>query len=766
MHTFSPIIDAQPSLTMWSLDLDDNMIILEFSNSSSLNPDNNQLPIDCTAILLSSTFFNISMAVQLPPSVVGLQVSELKATCDLGMEFRSALNADSGLGTNLNNTFLYYDSSYATGGHDRILLVDSNNITFYLEAAMATQVVSDNTSPAIAGFNLLDLDEGVIALSFTEPVNITTFNFADLSLQNSPVNEPTSMNVSLTDGICVGSCESGQQVTFLLTQADLEQLKLQEAICVSISTCYPHHTNVLVKDFGENSIATYRFGLNYLLQHLILDTTQPSLVFCDLNLSMDFLMLVFDEPIDATTFNPSSIALHASQNFTERMEDIVLTNASSVRGPSGSVIVVDLGLDADRYKASTMEILRNGIYVSLSSSVFVEDIAGNTAVPSYLLLCDFTIDVNPPRVLSFDLDLDSNSLLIRFSEPILLESLNISAFKLIDSSNVTTYMHMINLGDSFVFDSNVLPVDGPVRMISIAFGSQSLTRIKTSNDIGTAVNNTYLFIDDHSFVDTNDNGFISTGPIAPATVIPDDSPVTAIGFSLDMNIGQIILTFNDVVNVSTWLNYETFIQRARFTHNSKFGLSGIVISNDSNVILVNVSNLFSLKQQLYYGTAVDLNSTYLTIRAHAINDIRGIDIIAVTDGNGINANEYVRDIESPQFIYFDLDMDNGWLQFYFDEPVVYDPSLLSLQGDSITITSSSSVNISVSSTSRLCYLSCNYYFPSDVLYVIRRDPNVARNANTTNLVIMQGGIHDTSGNPLYMMGLFSVRYYTPGRSKS
>ena len=68
---------------------------------------------------------------------------------------------------------------------------------------------------------------------------------------------------------------------------------------------------------------------------------------------------------------------------------------------------------------------------------------------------------------------------------------------------------MINLSDSFVVDSDDLPVDGAVRMTYIAFGSQSLTRIKTSNDIGTAVNNTYLLIDDHSFVDTKWQYFYS-----------------------------------------------------------------------------------------------------------------------------------------------------------------------------------------------------------------------------------------------------------------
>ena len=750
---------------MWNLDLDDNKIILQFGIPSLLNPSNNGMSIDCTAIFIGPIAGDIGMAVQLLPSVVGLQVDETLATCDLGMEFRSMLNVNPSLGTDPSNTYLYYDISDIDGSA-MTSLVDSSDVAYSNTMGIAaTQVVSDSTSPAIAGFEYLDLDEGVIVFSFTQPINVTTFNFSDLSLQNSPIDEAISRKVFLTDGSCENGCEIGQYITFRMAQTDLEKLKLEEGICVSISTCYPHHTDLLVEDFGGNLITTYRFGLNYLMKHLILDTTPPILVGCNLNLSMDILVLVFDEPINVSTYNPLGIILRFSKHI------ITLTSASSVRGPSSYVVVVDLGLDVDKLKILTPAV--PDIFLSLLSSPF-EDIIGNS-VQYVLRVCNFTNDTYSPRVLSFHLDLNSNLLQVSFSELILVESLDISGFKLIDSSSATVDVHMINLNDSFVVDSDGLPVDGAVRMIYIAFGSQSLTRIKTSNDIGTAVNNTYLLIDDHSFVDTNGNSFISTGPIAAAAVIADNSPATVVDFSLDMNIGQIALTFNDVVNVSTWHNGEIFIQEAAFTENLgivyQHALSGIIASNNSNVIILNLYayDLCYLKKELYYGTAVDLNSTYLTIRAHAINDIRGVDIIAVTDGNGIIASTYVRDSEPPQLINFDLYMNYGRVYFNFDEPIArnsFIPSLFTLQGGSMINTSSSSVNLSSNSTNYYCHNNyCHYYLPADILYLLRRDPNVARDANTTYLVIMQGGVNDTSGNPISMTGPIMVNYYSPGSSK-
>ena len=753
---------------MWSLDLDNNTIVLQF-DSLSLNPANNGMPVDCTAMLIGPITGNISMAVRLPSSAEGLQIDDTTATCDLGMKFRATLNANSGLATDQTNTFLYYDSSGATGGPGKILLLDSSNTEYSnTMGTAATQVMPDDNSPSIASFELLNLNEGQMVFSFTQPVNITTFNFADLSFQNSPVNDATSVNVSLTNGSCENGCEIGRHITFCMAQADLEQLKLNEGICVSISTCYPHHTDLLAKDFGENFISSYKFGINYLLQHLILDITHPALTFCNLNLSMDNLVLALDEPVNAITFNPLSITLRDNANLTE----ITLTSASSTRSPSGSVIVIDVGTDADKLKTSTLVASGNDIYASLLPSSF-EDIAGNT-MQSALMVCNFTNDTYPPNVASFNLDLNSNLLHVMFTEPVLVESLNISGFKLANSMSVDAH-NTVNLDDSCLFDCDNSPADDAVRMISIAFGGQSLTKIKTDNNIGTAVTNTYLFIDDNSFTDTNGNGYVFPGVIGAAVVIADNSPATAVGFSLDMNIGQIVLTFDDVVDVSTWSSsQETFIQRAALTYNSKQGLSGIVISNTSNVISVNISiyDLTCLKMQLNYDTATGLNTTYLTIQAHAVNDIRGVDIIAVTDGNGIAANYYVGDSEPPQLMYFDLDMYNGRIYFYYDEPIAnnrFYPSLFTLLGDTMAFNHLSSLNLSFGSELEYCiYSNCNsfcyYYLPNDVWSILGNNPNIARDASTTNLIIMQGGVNDTSGNPIDMIGPIGVRTYTPGRS--
>ena len=96
--------------------------------------------------------------------------------------------------------------------------------------SIVAQIVPDHSSPAVASFHTLDLNEGLMVVSITQPINVSTFNFADLSFQNSPVNEVSSINVSLTGGSCEDGCEIGRHITFCMAPVDLEKLKLNEGI--------------------------------------------------------------------------------------------------------------------------------------------------------------------------------------------------------------------------------------------------------------------------------------------------------------------------------------------------------------------------------------------------------------------------------------------------------------------------------------------------------------------------------------------------------
>ena len=727
------------------------------------------MPVDCTAISIGPDPRNIRMAIQLLPSVVGLQINSTLVTCDLGMEFRNVLEDT----LSLDTAFLYYNS---TGAGDEILLQDSSGEVYEnIMGIQAAEIVQDSNQPIITSFELLDLDNGELVLSFDQPINITSLNFANLSLRSSPFSDAITVIVPLSGGNCTDGCEIGRLVTLSLSPSDLDRLKLENGVCTHISNCYLYYTDTFVEDFGGNSIAKYSYCKNHLLQNLTLDTTRPSLTGCSLDLSLDQLSLEFDEPIDASSFIPSGV------NISTAARNIFLTSASVIRSANNFVIVISLGLDADRIKTS-LSVYNNttlSLFASLIPLAF-KDITGNSIYPTSMV-CTFINDTNSPNVSSFILDLNSNILQIVFDEPVSMEHINSSGFKLTNAMGGT----VISLGDSKLLEYDDLELinacnglfdSSKLRTVYIALKNTSLATIKANNSFGNTTYLKFLLIDDDSIFDLTGNGFISAGPIAAADVIADNSPATVDNFSLDMNIGRFVLTFSDVVDVSTLRYNEIFIQRSINTLSTLHSPSGTYDRNmDSIIIPINLykSNLNQLKHKLLGGLATDINTTYLTIRAYAINDIRGVDVIATTNGNGIIASNYIRDSTPPVLTNFNLDMDNGRIYFTFDEPIniySFNFTLFSLQADSVSVTNTFTtftINVAYlrSSPSLYSNIVYEYQLSNSLLRILYANATVAANRGTTNLVIMQGGVFDASGNPINTTGPVNVNGYTSRRCK-
>ena len=759
------IVDGQPDLTSWSLDLDNNSIMLYFAG---LNPSNNGMPIDCSAILIGSIPGDINMATRLLPSVIGLQVNDTMVMCDLGMRFRHIL--DNVL--NSSDYYLYYNSS----GMIEYLIQDSHGMVYEnTMGTLATEVVIDNSPPALISFELLDLNKEELVLSFNRPINVTTLNFAYLSLLSSPFNEAVTVAVSLSDGNCTDGCQIGRRITLSLESSDFDRLKLQNSVCTNVSNCYFYYTGAFVEDFGSNSIAEYDYLTEYVLQNLTLDTMGPSIIACNLDLSLDQLYLEFDEPIDASSFIPSGVNIFTTNH------SVFLTSASIIKSPNGSVIVINLGLDTDNIKTSLSEENDN-ISVSVMSFAF-KDIGGNS-IHSDSVLCSFDNDTVMPNVSFHILDLNSNILQVVFYEPVLMESINISGFKLTNAMGIT----IVSLSDSTLLnislfnDCNGLYATNELRTIYLLLKNTSLTAVKTHNRFGNTTYFTFLLIDDDSVFDLSGNGIVSTGPIAAADVIKDVSPATVVGFSLDMNIGQFVLTFSDVVDVSTLDIYKIFLQHAAHdtgsTSTTKYIPIGVYSNVNSSIFQSDFTGsvLNGLKHKLlFHRLATDINSTYLTMSADALNDIRGVDVIAITNGNGLIASTYIRDTTPPVLISFDLNMySGGYISFTFDEPINRDRfnfTLFSIQADSVNITNTST-NLTIDVTCPCSRYSSSYSstefgytLTDDFERLLLEDPSVAINSSTTNLVIMQGGAFDVSGNPINTTGPVGVNTYIPRQRK-
>ena len=379
-------LDAQLMLSTFELDLESNTIRLVFSESMQLNATNNGEVIDSTAIFLGPIAGDIGMAVQFPSSVSCSQSNSSQIYCYLGSEFRSILNANPALGTGINNTFLYYDSSEATGGNGNesgILIVDTMNRTFSeTNGFQATVIVLDFIPPIILALGL-DLNVRFIHIIFSQPVNISTWNFTDLYYMiNGSTSDPTIAPLTINSND-ITTDQSGHHVTLFLSQRDF----------FTILTTGPYydiifnHTTALVEDFGGNPVNA-SLSIYGIPTYIYFDYTRPSLISCYLDLSLHQLILNITEPIDINSFMLDEITIQNFPNVSLASSTYTLTGGNLTIDNNATVVINLLSSDAEIIRSFITS--ESSAYLSLASSSFT-DYSNNSVTPVSGFQCSLSL---------------------------------------------------------------------------------------------------------------------------------------------------------------------------------------------------------------------------------------------------------------------------------------------------------------------------------------------------------------------------------------
>ena len=149
--------------------------------------------------------------------------------------------------------------------------------------------------------------------------------------------------------------------------------------------------------------------------------------FVQINMENGTLILEFSETIDFVTFSPEQISLQSI--FDPPLDRFNITDANSTQ-LSLTTIEVELSMSdlADLKRELTVCTSRGNCYI-FATQELIMDTAGNSfsAIPLVspgVIVQEFIRDDLNPVLVSFDLDLDSNQLLLEFDEPIDVDSLN------------------------------------------------------------------------------------------------------------------------------------------------------------------------------------------------------------------------------------------------------------------------------------------------------------------------------------------------------
>ena len=173
---------------------------------------------------------------------------------------------------------------------------------------VAAYVLPDVTPPELTSWTL-DMDSGQIIASFSETVDITSFQPQLVSLQNFFV-EFATVTIEFDSFVRLEPGDASSQFTIHLSQTDLDTIKENRDIGSIDRNSFLNMSAGAITDMNNNNlIPTHIWATNF-----IYDSTSPSLLLFSLNTYTGLLTLTFDEIIDVTDLDPRGVTFVSQES--------------------------------------------------------------------------------------------------------------------------------------------------------------------------------------------------------------------------------------------------------------------------------------------------------------------------------------------------------------------------------------------------------------------------------------------------------------------
>ena len=387
---------------------------------------------------------------------------------------------------------------------------------------------------------------------------------------------------------------------------------------------------------------------------VINDTTPPTLERFEFNLNSGTLLLVFDEPVHAPSFNVSKVAISNLGTNT-----VTLLNSMSTTNFSTEVEVTISEEELDAIKLlQQLAIDENSTFVVLQNET-VPDLSYNSLRGVTREADLFTPDTTPPELVSFALDLTLDMLQLTFSEAVDTSSLNTTLFTLQSDSNETELAYVLT-PVSRTFDNSG-------RVFNITLGPADLNAIKADTALAVDNTTTFLYLDYASIADMAGNPLLAMlSGMQAAIFVPDTASPQLRATVVDLNAGIIILEFSETIDPSSFMTQEVTLQNDISSVTSNLTLSGgdYILFNYTTVVVDMTSddlNLLKKDTTLFTGPG----TAYVSISSVGVTD---------TNGNALSQpavvpSQVVLDMTQPAVEGFNLDVNTGMLTIYFSEAI-------------------------------------------------------------------------------------------------
>ena len=650
------------------------------------------------------------------------------------------------LATSSANTFLLFDAA---------LLTDMNNnyVTPILNESRQTSVFTpDMVEPQLLSYHL-DLDVGLLHLSFSETVRVSTLHPPSFTLQN--LNDSSNVSYTLMNGSSLSS--NGPEVTLIIHTLDLNNIKRLSMLATGVEDTFLMIESTAIDDMNANNVTEIVSSDAQQAANFTEDSTSPTLVSFDLDLDTHILWLTFDETVNVSSLEAVNIAL-VNADTAENVTSIHPLSTSDVLPDSMDDPVVPILLsriDSNEVKRLTdLATNENNTFLLVQSEAISDmnsNFVNNITVP--LPVKVFTEDMTRPQLEAFTVDMDSRMIFLYFSETVNVSSLMVDGITLQDASMAFgPTVSLMPPTEPFGGDNAIIPV-----MLSI-FDSNYLTSF---TNLYNDLNDSYISVTNFTVLDMNGNELV---PLPDGEAIQasaynmDVTNATLLNFTVDLDNWTLTLFFDETVSLDT-IDYTKF-----HIYSNEIGSINLTLTNGSfnlpythEVILyLTESDVCAIKTAERLWTTI--NDTWLYVEPGAVYDWTMMNPL---NEDVLQASADPIEELPPNLVSYAVNLTSGVIILNFDEPVrpltlVYQKILLQ---NSALGNYTDSYRLSGGSTPSMNGKRVEIRISFRDLNAIKAHTNLYSEASNTFLTLENGTIRDMVLNPSVPVEGFPVSIY-------
>ena len=672
-------------------------------------------------------------------------VSGSMVSISLPVDTLNQIKSTSGLCSSRDNCFLFIMSTAFVDFNFNSLQAPTNSFLFSI-------YVPDATPPQLLSFSL-NLQIGSVTLHFSESVLRSSLDVSQISLANGAGDSVTLDSATVSE---FSSYDAILTLSLPPSSNALNQAKLYSI--VGASNVFMYLSSGAISDTSGNAIVTISSSNPLLAFSVVPDMRRPSLVgFSPGEPGMNRMTFRFDEYVNSSTWNGNGLTLtlvtpegsFPYSNFTEGtltpdISDVILYNFG------GSMLM-------DPFSTQYMRAYERGSITLSGAMNLIQDIFGNVAldlsVP--ITFMNVTVESIRPEIQSFTFSAVTGELVMTFNEEVVVQAV----------PNNVIFENLPNSPQVVISLTRSGTVSSTGNVVTLTLDPADLAAIASNPMIGTITTNTYLRLTPDFASDLNDNQLVGRSAGLQADSVEAQAADTALqSFDLNMDTGELVLSFNNIIDVSTVQGTMLTIQNSQTSNTVSVSLSVLsapnsLIDSATVTISIHMSDLNIIKSIV--NLASDSSSSFLSFPSTFAQDVLGNAAVGISSTDALQVNTFTSDGQAPIVTRFSLDMNSGLINLAFDEPV----DLSSVQFTSLTIQNAVSQSVSytltggqITSPSSNARVSVDITMTMADLNAIKSLSNLATATTDSFLGLGMGAVSDTAQNMIATQAVQANQY--------